>query len=144
MTYKSGSNYKSIYKVLLKKADQTKTTDTTAAADTELQTTLPVGTYRAAFHILYKSHATPDLKYGILFTGTASGNIGNTAQSPYTTPMATTLSLSSDDTNEYLLFYATIVVTAIGIFSFAWAQSTSDGNNTTIQKGSKVIIDKVA
>ncbi len=142
-------NYKSLRpwdKIIIKQITETFTSDTTPNTDAALKATLSVGTWEVEIKAYVKSHATPDFKATCTFGGTATGNWGLEIESTpqiRSTPFATNVAITTDDTPEIVTIYAIVIVTGEGEFAFAWSQNVSDGNNTSVLAGSSLKIKKV-
>ncbi len=143
MNYKSAKRGNWTY-VVVKKADQTKTTDITLAADTELTQIVPIGTYQFELKVILKSHATPDFKYGIIVTGTETGTWDNEGTSPISVSYGSSKSIQTDDAIEGLSIVGNVIAATECTIEFHWSQSTSDANDTIVKAGSTLYIRKIS
>ena len=139
-----------VWNTVRKTADQSKTSDTTLAADTHLTVALNASTtYAFRFYVFISTHTTPDSKYDLEYTGTTTsqfvfrahsnpaGAIANTdlfTQTIETLPGSQTIGGGTGST--IVILHGIITTNTAGDLRFRWAQNLSDGNATTVRKGS--------
>lgn len=130
------------------------TSNTTYANIGELVSgTLATGTYIVEAFFATTSHATPDMKRRLHFTGTATDISfyrttipGTAAGAPTSQTVAafdteTTYTTTGQNSETY---QGTFTVTASGVFSYQAAQITSSATSISVDKGSWFRITKVA
>lgn len=138
--------------VVVKKIDETKSADTTLAADDELFVTLNTNTnYIIRGVLVIRTGAVPDIKFR--FTGPTGPtrvtihavdyNTGGTVASAvmldaYSAADMVVSGVGAPATeNQALHLFAQIENgTTIGKFNIEWAQNTSNASNTSVYKGS--------
>ena len=132
---------------IVKKTDETRDTDTTFAADSELALSLKANDFLTARVVVYfDTGATPDFKIKFSYSGTSSAFnfVGLNTPAGLTTAsafaiksLATSQSIIGAGTGEGLVTGdLRLVTTGDGVFSVDWAQVTSDAADTTVQGGS--------
>ncbi len=154
--------------IIFKTADETRTSTTTLADDTELKTVLLASRYYLveAFLLVDAANATMDFKFGwhnsagtgslrwgVLNDGTvtpswgsvASGTTGVLSGSASTSVAVGTVTAST----TAMLVSAAAWVTTVGAsgpatVSLQWAQNTSDGGNLTVKTGSFLRVTQLA
>jgi len=142
------SNLKGAYRVY-KTSDESRASDTTLAADSQLTVALATTTTYSVRGVVMTqlADATPDLKYGLIYSGTTTGSVTTfVSKNPCNNTTQTTKMQNSFLTSDTLLssvagdgrlfFEVTFTTSSTGNFYLAWAQQTSDVNTTTILKGS--------
>jgi len=134
---------------LYKTADTTRNNDSTPSADPELITTELEANSVYAFRavMISTAHATPDMKWGFYIDGVGcdlnwSQDLDNAAASSY-----------GNDNYFLVAGYGSARIghaagefsTGESVTSFAcrWSQYTADANNTTLNKGSYILIWKL-
>lgn len=134
--------------VVKKTADETKTANTTLADDNQLQFTPQANTkYAIRGKIFYATTAAGDFKYSLKFNGTAGlFRFARNHIVPGTTAFVVALAVAADNgatvtmagtgTEGYISFEGILWVNATALFSFQWAQNTSDAGNTIVRTGS--------
>lgn len=136
---------------IIKGAAESRATNATLTADSELKVTLGVGQWAILVRArLLTGNATMDYKYDVNFTGTATYRwrlhrhttagaatgtdnetvTVSTGVVPSTSVAATTSGAASVEIDLI------IDVTVAGEFQFRWAQDTSNGSNLTCLEGS--------
>jgi len=133
---------------IVKTEDQTKNSETTYAADTDLQFRVEANrVYNIRLSAFFDTDATPDFKFQ--FTGPASPTLF-LARGHYVVPGAT-----ADTDFLHTAFSTSVAVTGAssadgyveavillqnganrGVFAFEWAQNTSNAGDTTVRGGS--------
>jgi hypothetical protein len=135
---------------VFKLADQSKTSDTTLANDSELTLTLvAANTYRVKFYVLLTAaNATMDYKFAINFSGTttsvyakakyvAAGGTAETIVAQNSIIGSTSVTAVTSGV-AYVEVDCVIEVNAGGTLGFQWSQDTSDAGALTVLKGSYV------
>lgn len=131
-----------------KTADQTITSDNTLNDDADLiYTGARTGKkYVILLVIFLRSHAAPDFQHALAVpagtTGWRTASSWNSATPQAANQTLTTgISGSTNDTTQAIqCLYSTDALVNDGSFIFRWAQVVSDVNNTTVYKGSVMMI----
>ena len=130
--------------VIVKTADETKTTDDTFADDEELSglSLLANSYYAFRMLIIHEEHATPDMKFKPYVT---SGGV--TWQSDLddinATPAASQVTAGAADDRMCNITGVIATSTSGCLFSLQWAQNTSDANDSTVKAGSYILLHKL-
>ena len=129
---------------IVRNADTTITSDTTLSDDAQISIALNASKqYYFRCTLFINSHSTPDFKWafsiptgasGMLFRGTNEGYAGATAS------LTGALNTGTDGNNQALTFYGTVLSDSAGNFVLQWAQNNSSGEDTTLLKGSTLIM----
>jgi hypothetical protein len=133
--------------IAIKASDQTKTTDTTAAADSALVVALAANkSYNITGSIFFTANTAPDIKYGFSWPSGATAKIlgsamesGSTNKSNdiFVTSAATITWSTTTGANNCIIVQGTITTSSTaGNLSFIWAQNTSSASATTVQSQS--------
>ena len=131
---------------IVKGADQTKTSDTTLADDSEL--VLPVAgnkVYSVRAVIFQKTHATPDFKYDFSLPAGATGIKNTLAPRPdngdATADITTDVTFATVDASEMIEIVGTVTTgTAAGNIGFRWAQVNSSVEDAIVLAGSSLTL----
>ncbi len=130
-----------------KTADETKTSDNTPVADSDL--VIPVeanSIYRLKIFLLINAASTPDFKWALIgptgIQGIYSWKYGSTNGTVST--MIVTEIISGAGSNRSAIYEGYIQTSATaGDLEFLWSQYTSSGLSTTLVKGSHIILTKL-
>jgi hypothetical protein len=133
-----------------KTADQSKTSDTTLAADTHLVAALAASTtYTFRLTVWLSTDATPDAKYDLNYTGSVTSVFLYVANTGYSgaissadlnsqtrTSLLPSYSLVGSTGTLTIFLEGVITTDTSGTLEFRWAQNTSSATATTVRKGS--------
>lgn len=136
---------------VFKTSDQSKTTDTVAADDSQLVATLTANKlYALRLRVFFTANAACDFKYAMVFAGTTTRVTMHRKSLP---PASATLSVGvgeAFDASPVFVAgttgedgwleaeFSLSVGASGGIFSFQWAQNTSDASTATVYAGSSL------
>lgn len=126
----------------VKSTDETRTSDTTLTADSELKFQAKANkTYFIRVFAMFTSHATPDFKDALIIPVNATADRNDVQwQSNIEVAMVdweTELVNTTVDVLESLSTFGRVVMgDTAGEISYAWAQNVSSAFNTTVNKGS--------
>lgn len=146
---------------IFKTSDQSITSNTTVAADSQLVATLGIGTWRVRILCFYDTSAGagPGFKWDMNFAGTGTWgpflyryvpfgtSAGTSAETQFAgrgTPAAVAITSISVNNGGYVEFEGIITVTVSGAVQFRWAQSASSVNATVVKAGSYLEYSQVA
>lgn len=128
-----------------KPSDQSKSSDTTYAADTDLKFTVATGVYYVMGRVLATStSATPDIKVQLSWPASSSilgsywsnAGAGTVLTEDATSPAITTNFDIAANGLTLVQFDLVLVAGATGTFAVEWAQNTSNATATTVKAGS--------
>jgi hypothetical protein len=145
-----GGSGSSAWSTVSKEADQTRTTTTTLADDSDLTVSLAAGKYAIRLLVQYSiANATMDFKYALNYTGTvtsafgmqrllqagSAGGAGSQTEQILSALPSSSMTSSASGTGylEVMLF---IDLATSGTLSFQWAQNTSDAGACKVLAGS--------
>ena len=133
------------FKVVVKSQDETIDTDTVMSNDSELKFVAKANrNYTVYFLLAYNSGTTPDIKTAVAIPSGTARRVDDDwaskipiASADWTTPLLTTG--GAED-----IFYQPIGLIKIGVtgggVNLQWAQNTSDASDTTMLKGSLMVV----
>lgn len=141
----------------IKTANEIRLTDT-RTTDSELQFTLPVGTWRIELVTRWQNESTAVGNYQqIFFSGTATTAAGHfiyqgstgTTLNQGTAPNASDANIfapvfGSAAASNTVTVFATLVVTVAGTLSIKWGQAAAGADDTVLLKGSYLLADLMA
>lgn len=136
-----------------KSADESKTSDTSLAADSELVATVVAGEnyeFEVALHCTAGS-AAPDINIAVDGSGGfavtnviyAVNKNGATANAETVVALATGSDFPLTTADDTLFMRGTIEVSTSGTFEIHWAQKNSDANATTVKEGSSLCVCRI-
>jgi len=130
---------------IVKKLDETITSDTTLHDDDELFVAVNASkTYYVLFALTVTSHAAADWKFA---TSTPSGSTATQIVGRFqsngmfgTNDPNVGVGSPTDNTVQMLHLSMRVITTTAGNIQFQWAQNISNGNNTTVNQGAFMVV----
>jgi hypothetical protein len=137
--------------------DETKTANTTLATDSDLFASLESSSSYAVELVVWinATSSTMGYKYGTAYSGTLSGSqyyrvhtvpgdVSGIATDEVSTGLISSTAVSGATSGAALVRINYIVhTTTAGVFSFRWAQNTSDAGGLSVMKGSHIKYIKI-
>ncbi len=135
---------------IIKQTDETRASDIVLTADNDLKANLNISNHSYAFvlTLFYDASAVADFQYNFtLPSGSglslSSGDwTGGTALSTADPTDAILINGAGVNTVLTVTIFGKVDITTVGEFSCNWAQQNSEATNTTVRKGSSLIIWK--
>lgn len=151
----NGSAWMSFPRTVIKNSGETRSSNSTMTADSELVVPLGAGVWFAfELNAQFNTSAAADFKFDFNYTGThsvyreyaifivpAAGTAS--ISTPHTTIGTDTVALSGSAGEGSVLVNGSILTTTAGTLQFRWAQNTSDASNTTVRNGARLTVYRI-